>query len=152
MLTFVLAATLAAVLIGAGARYPNAIGSWSIAVMLVALPLAAAVASLPSGLEALLRLSSYVPYASDLLLALVGLSAIIVLDAAAARRHDRLQWAFWIGLAVSLATVSIALHWNAWLRASDMRGLASADIALVLSYAGCLLVVSFFLRLATAKD
>ncbi|GGK18136.1 hypothetical protein [Salinarimonas ramus] len=142
----------AAAVIWAGARYPNALGSWATAVVLVALPLVTSIGGTPSGLAGLRELDSYLPFASDLLLVLVGLSAIVVLDAAAARRHDRLQWAFWIGLVVSLATVAIALHWNTGLRAASANGATITDVSLVLSYVGVLLIISLSLRLATAED
>lgn len=153
LLSLIVTILLGAVVISViGARYPNALGSWATAVVLVALPLVTSIGGTPSGLAGLLELDSYLPFASDLLLVLVGLSAIVVLDAAAARRDDRLQWAFWIGLVASLATVAIALHWNTGLRAVGSPGPSVSDVSLVLSYVGGLLIISLLLRLATAED
>lgn len=150
---------LAAVLFGAVAvalifalRFPNAVGSWGIAIVLVAVPLLAGVVSAPSRFGALTDLNAYLPFISDLTLLLVGLSAIIVIDSATARRGDRGASVLWIGLVASLPSLALAMHWNSGFRRDGAAGPSVDDVSVLLSYVTGLLLLSLVLRLITAKD
>lgn len=150
-LTLVLLASLIAALI-AGLRFPNAVGSWGVALVLLAVPLLAGVVSAPSRFNSLADLTAYLPFVSDLTLLLVGLSAIVVLDCATARRAEGGSAVFWIGLIASLATLSFAMHWNSSFRLGGQSAATISDVSVLLSYVAGMLILSLALRLATAKE
>ena len=136
----------------AGLRFPNAVGSWGVALVLLTVPLVAGVVSAPSRFGSLTDLSAYLPFMTDLTLLLVGLSAIIVLDCAAARRAEGGAAVFWIGLGVSLATLAFAMHWNTGFRLGGQVVPTIGDVSVLLSYVAGLLILSLVLRLATVKE
>lgn len=150
LLVFFIACVIIALV--AGLRFPNAVGSWGIAVIMVAVPLLASVVSAPSRFGALADPSAYLPFINDLALLLVGLSAIIVLDCAAARHRDGGAAVFWIGLMAGLTSLSLAMHWSSAFRGGSGGAPTVADVSVLLSYVAGLLILSFVLRLATARD